>query len=48
MANEIYFGDNLTVMQNHSFIKKYENSIKMIYIDPPYNTQYNKCYIDQS
>lgn len=45
MKNEIYIGDNLEVMNNPAF-KKYLNKIKMIYIDPPYNTQGQKSYND--
>ncbi len=37
MKNEVCFGDNLTVMNSKEF-KKYSNEIKVIYIDPPYNT----------
>lgn len=43
--NEIYFGDNLQVMKEKSF-SRYLNKIKMIYIDPPYNTQTNRSYKD--
>ena len=46
MKNEIYIGDNLTVMTNPVF-EKYTNKIKMIYIDPPYNTQIKKSYSDK-
>lgn len=46
MKNEIYIGDNLKVMNDTSF-KKYEQKIKMIYIDPPYNTQGKKSYNDK-
>ncbi|MDR0483674.1 MAG: site-specific DNA-methyltransferase [Alphaproteobacteria bacterium] len=45
MSNQIFIGDNLEVMSSHSF-KKYHNKIKMIYIDPPYNTKSNKSYLD--
>ena len=47
MKNEIYIGDNLKVMNDISF-KKYYEKIKMIYIDPPYNTQGQKSYNDKS
>jgi len=47
MKNEIYIGDNLKVMNNPVF-EKYIDKIKMIYIDPPYNTQSKKCYNDKS
>jgi len=44
--NEIYIGDNLKVMNEDRF-KKYSDKIKMIYIDPPYNTQNQKSYEDK-
>lgn len=47
MNNEIYIGDNLKVMNSPVF-KKYIEKIKMIYIDPPYNTQNQKSYNDKS
>ena len=47
MKNEIYIGDNLKVMNNPKF-QKYNDKIKMIYIDPPYNTKSKKCYQDKS
>lgn len=47
MANEIYIGDNLKVMQDASFLKKHQETIKMIYIDPPYNTHDLKCFNDR-
>ena len=43
--NTIYIGDNLDIMQSKSF-SIYKNSIKMIYIDPPYNTKAIKTYND--
>lgn len=46
MKNEIFIGDNLKVM-NSSCFEKYYNKIKMIYIDPPYNTQGQKSYNDK-
>lgn len=47
MNNEIYIGDNLKVMNSPVF-EKYIEKIKMIYIDPPYNTKNQKCYNDSS
>lgn len=47
MKNEIYIGDNLKVMRSSKF-KKYLEKVKMIYIDPPYNTQSQKSYNDKS
>lgn len=47
MQNEIYIGDNLAVMKSKDF-QKYIDKIKMIYIDPPYNTQNDKCYNDKN
>ena len=47
MKNEIYIGDNLKIMESKSF-EKYVEKIKMIYIDPPYNTQGQKSYNDKS
>lgn len=46
MQNEIYLGDNLTIMNSDNF-RKYENKIKMIYIDPPYNTGATFSYNDK-
>ena len=46
MENEIYIGDNLKVMKSPAF-EKYQEKIKMIYIDPPYNTQGQKSYNDK-
>ncbi|MDO4341160.1 MAG: site-specific DNA-methyltransferase [bacterium] len=46
MTNEIYIGDNLKIMNSQSF-KKYIGKIKMIYIDPPYNTNESKSYNDK-
>lgn len=46
MNNEIYIGDNYEVLNGNS-LKKYSNKIKMIYIDPPYNTKNNKSYKDK-
>ena len=45
--NEIYIGDNLTVMKSDTF-KKYHGSIGLIYIDPPYNTLTSKSYNDKN
>lgn len=47
MNNEIYIGDNLCVMTSPVF-EKYTNKIKMIYIDPPYNTQEKRSYKDKA
>ena len=47
IRNEIYIGDNLEIMKSQKF-DKYEEKIKMIYIDPPYNTQGKKSYNDKS
>lgn len=46
MNNEIYIGDNLEVM-NSKLFSKYNEKIKMIYIDPPYNTHNSKSYKDK-
>lgn len=46
MKNEIYIGDNLKVMNSLAF-EKYKEQIKMIYIDPPYNTRGQKSYNDR-
>lgn len=43
--NEIYIGENLSVMNSDSF-KKYRGKIKVIYTDPPYNTRTKKAYND--
>lgn len=47
MENEIYIGDNLKVMKSPVF-EKYIEKIKMIYIDPPYNTKGQKSYNDKT
>ena len=44
--NKVFIGDNLSVLKDSSF-DKYINKIKMIYIDPPYNTKTNKAYDDK-
>ena len=44
--NKVYIGDNLKILKDPSF-EKYQNKIKMIYIDPPYNTKTNKGYDDK-
>ena len=46
MLNEIYIGDNLAIMKSKRF-KKHKEKFKMIYIDPPYNTQVRKSYNDK-
>lgn len=46
MNNEIYIGDNLEVLKSKDF-QKYKDTIKFIYIDPPYNTQGMKSYDDK-
>ena len=46
MKNEIYIGDNLQIMNSKNF-EKYQEKIKMIYIDPPYNTHNIKSYNDK-
>lgn len=43
--NRIYIGDNLSVM-NGDYLKDYLGNIKMIYIDPPYNTCNKFSYDD--
>lgn len=45
MKNKIYIGDNLSIMQSNSF-SSYKEKVKMIYIDPPYNTKNNLSYND--
>lgn len=45
MNYKIIIGDNLTELCSEHMLK-YINSIKMIYIDPPYNTQTIKSYHD--
>lgn len=46
MKNKIYIGDNLTVLKSIDFLKL-KNKIKLIYIDPPYNTNTIKTYNDK-
>ena len=45
MKNEIYIGDNLEIMKSDDF-KKYKDRVKMLYIDPPYNTKSKLSYKD--
>lgn len=44
--NNIFIDDNLFILNHDFFIKQYKEKIKLIYIDPPYNTNSNKTYID--
>jgi len=44
VLNSVIEGDNLQVMQE--LISYYENKIKLIYIDPPYNTKRKFIYND--
>lgn len=44
MENKIYIGDNNDVLSD--LILQYQNKIKMVYIDPPYNTKTIKSYND--
>ena len=46
VENKVYIGDNISFLKDDSF-KKYYNKIKMIYIDPPYNTKTIKAYNDK-
>ena len=46
MKNKIYIGDNLKIMKSKRF-EKYKGTIKMIYIDPPYNTTSKFAYNDK-
>ena len=46
VENKVYIGDNISFLKDDSF-KKYYNRIKMIYIDPPYNTKTTKAYNDK-
>ena len=43
--NKVIFGDNLSVLQSDILLKY---KIKMVYIDPPYNTLNEKSYIDKN
>ena len=44
--NIMISGDNLDALKH--LIKSYENEIKCIYIDPPYNTESDGfCYVDK-
>lgn len=47
MTNKIIIGDNLKELCSER-MSKYINGIKMIYIDPPYNTQTIKSYNDMN
>ncbi|MDR1917578.1 MAG: site-specific DNA-methyltransferase [Christensenellaceae bacterium] len=44
--NNVFIGDNLTIMSNPAFATAYENKVALIYIDPPYNTKNNFSYND--
>lgn len=44
MKNFIYIGDNKVVMESKMNILK--NTVDIIYIDPPYNTDQKKSYKD--
>jgi adenine-specific DNA-methyltransferase len=43
--NQIIFGENYKVL--NKLLSEYENKIKLIYIDPPYNTNTDKSYNDK-
>lgn len=47
MKNKIYIGDNYDVLKSTEF-EKFSGKIKMIYIDPPYNTKSCKSYNDKT
>ena len=44
ILDSIIEGDNLQVMKN--FLPYFENKIKLIYLDPPYNTKRKFIYND--
>lgn len=46
MKNEVIFGDNRKVLES-TLLAPYKSGIKMVYIDPPYNTQTVKSYNDK-
>lgn len=43
--NKIFIADNTTLLTSNKLLK-FEKSIKVIYIDPPYNTKSTKSYKD--
>ena len=45
--NLLFIGDNLTVMNSDEFNQRVSEKIKMIYIDPPYNTGSSFSYKDK-
>jgi len=45
--NNVFIGDNLSVMKNSEFVRAYENRVSLIYIDPPYNTKNTFSYDDR-
>lgn len=47
MKHKVYFGDNLRVMQVNKDFDQYGGKVKVIYIDPPYNTKTKKSYNDK-
>jgi len=46
MKNLVIIGDNKNVLSSE-LLSDFKNNIKMIYIDPPYNTQTVKSYNDK-
>lgn len=47
MKNLFFVGDNLSVMNSAVFAKNVPDKVKMIYIDPPYNTGHSFSYKDK-
>lgn len=45
MKHQLIIGDNCAVL-NSCLLPTYKDGIKMVYIDPPYNTQTVKSYVD--
>ncbi len=45
MKHKVIKGDNLYILQS-KYMSSYINKIKLIYIDPPYNTRKSKTYQD--
>ena len=47
MRHKVYIGDNLRVMQLNKDLDQYGGKVRVIYIDPPYNTKTRKSYNDK-
>lgn len=46
MVNQVLFGDNQEVLAS-DLVSSYKGRVRVVYIDPPYNTQTEKSYCDK-